>query len=297
MDIQLITRRVLALALLAIPAVAADDNEKDKGKEKNYAYLALGDSIPFGLDLTKLPPFVPLTNLPTPDDFKGYPEFLAEAIGENHVNASCPGETAASFMDVNKPDNGCNGPGPQGQPPFKTSIGLHANYKVAQMKFALAQLDKNKEIKLVTLSIGGNEILFILGACASNANPPACIDAMLPAALKDYRRDLEKIVAAIRDEHKENFVLVQYYSPFPLLDVAVRGFNGVMADLAKKYHLKLADGFNAFKLASASFQGDACKAGLLSRLGPNNTPPCDVHPSAYGQQVLALAVAGSLLKL
>lgn len=106
------------LALLLTPLFGAN--------EKNYTYLALGDSVAFGLDPTLLPS-APGQTVPSPDRFIGYPESFA---ADNHllnskkeVNASCPGETSGSFWIMGAADNGCHGLGPQGQPPFKSWVG------------------------------------------------------------------------------------------------------------------------------------------------------------------------------
>jgi hypothetical protein len=53
--------------------------------------------------------------------------------------------------------------------------------------------------------------------------------------------------------------------------------------------IMIADGFGAFQNASASFNHDACQAGLVIRLPPSpyDQLPCDVHPTSAGQQLLA----------
>ena len=125
-------RRTGALALaLTIFTVFAE-------KDKSYTYLALGDSIAFGFDPRV---FVPGAPHPEPGSFVGYPELVVAGLpaGSTHINAACPGETSGSLIIVGAPDNGCNGPGPQGQPPFKTSIGLHADYKKNRSQFTAVQ--------------------------------------------------------------------------------------------------------------------------------------------------------------
>ena len=70
-----ITTQALALALLAAPAFAANEN--------NYTYLALGDSVAFGYD--------PTVTAPAPVKFTGYPEIVAEivpAVGEHRESGS-----------------------------------------------------------------------------------------------------------------------------------------------------------------------------------------------------------------
>ena len=49
-----------------------------------------------------------------------------------------------------------------------------------------------------------------------------------------------------------------------------------------------ADGFAAFQLASALYDGDPCKAGLLVRMSETT---CDSHPSPAGRDLLAATVA------
>src|SRR5450755_4190858 len=97
-----IATQALAVAALAGPMFA--------GNNSNYTYLALGDSIAFGYS-----PLVPLSPLPTPSEYTGYPEIVAgiEHLlqSKKEVNAACPGETSGSFISGAPPDNGCYGLG------------------------------------------------------------------------------------------------------------------------------------------------------------------------------------------
>lgn len=83
--------------------------------------------------------------------------------------------------------------------------------------------------------------------------------------------------------------MVKYYAPNadPLFLQAVDALNDVMVAVGSQFGVKCADGFGAFQLASALFQGDPCKAGLLVQLSPTS---CDVHPSKLGQDLLAATV-------
>src|ERR1700686_4632724 len=94
------------VALLVAPVFA--------GNEKDYTYLRLGDSVPYGLNPTLLPT-APGQPLPTPGQFIGYPEFVAKdehlLQSKKEINASCPGETTGSFWTSGAPDNGCHGLG------------------------------------------------------------------------------------------------------------------------------------------------------------------------------------------
>lgn len=259
-------------------------------------YLALGDSIPFGLDVTLLAPGKPL---PKPNQFTGYPEIMKDFSLRIRtlVNPSCPGETSASFLDTAAPDNGCNHPhlqpgqNPPELPPFKTTIGLRVPYTGSQAQFAVSHLLANRNTKLVTLSMGGNDLLLLQLRCSTEANPLTCIQTRLVTeVLPAYGANLARILAAIRiqGQYSGNLVLLNYHTPStdPLETQAVAALNTVMAQVGAQFGAKIADGFKAFQLASFFFRGDPCKAGLLVRLSPT---VCDVHPSKYGQQILAAA--------
>ena len=99
------------------------------GNLGNYTYLAIGDSIPFGMNPLLLPPPPSFAGpVPSPSAFVGYPETIAAAehllTSKKVVNAACPGLTTDSFMKAGVLDLGCYGNGPQGQPPFISWVGI-----------------------------------------------------------------------------------------------------------------------------------------------------------------------------
>jgi lysophospholipase L1-like esterase len=267
------------------------------GNEKNYTYLALGDSVAFGLDVRLL------VNqpLPLPSAFTGYPETVAQSFqplsAKQHVNAACPGETAASFRTAGAPDLGCHDRGPQGQPPFKTWIGLHTDYPGTQLEFAVSQLSANKHIQLVTLGIGSNDVLLLVRACQAAADPMACVVAGLPGMLQTFAGNLAQILGAIRATgYSGKLVLVLFYAPVADLIPVAAALNGATMQVGGSFDVTIADGFTAFQTAAAPFGGDVCKAGLLIPLGPST---CDIHPSPKGRDLLAatvLAAIGDQLK-
>jgi lysophospholipase L1-like esterase len=276
------------------------------GNEKNYTYLALGDSIPFGMNVTLLPPYSQTT--PTPSEFVGYPEVVAATehllFSNKEVNASCPGETSGSFLNIAVPDNGCNSPHYQPPaptlPPFKASIGLHTNYTGAQMDFAASQFSTNSHLNLVTLSIGANDVLLVLPQLEQCGTNTTCAQNVLGPVLQTYGGNLAQILTRIRAQYKGTLILMKYYSPSPLLDSVTMALNSVMTQVATQLSSQpgfspviFADGYTAFQLASALFNHDACQAGLLIRLPPSSPPPpspCDVHPSPLGRDLLAATV-------
>jgi lysophospholipase L1-like esterase len=292
--------KCFALTLLAAPLFAASPTDS--------TYLALGDSIPFGMNITLLPPYS--QTLPKPSEFVGYPEVVAAAqhllTSNKEVNAACPGETSGSFLDTSVPDNGCNSAHVDPtEPAFKTTVGLHTAYTGAQMDFAMSQLTTNKHINLVTLSIGANDVLLVLPALEACGTDTTCIQGVLGPVLQTYAVNLGTILSRIRAQYQGTLILMTYYSPAPALDSITVALNTVMiqtaTQLAAQPHfapVTFADGYGAFHLASAFFNDDACKAGLLIRLPASIPPPpspCDVHPSALGRDLLAATVELALL--
>ena len=127
------TAMVAAVSLIpALPAAAAPLN----GAAGNGTYLALGDSVAFG--------YVPPQAVPAPDyfdasSFVGYPEDVAQALHLRVSNASCPGETTASFYIPGAQSNGCeNSPG--SSVGYRTEYPLHVQYAGTQMLYALGYL-------------------------------------------------------------------------------------------------------------------------------------------------------------
>lgn len=274
----------------------------------NYTYLALGDSVPFGMNVTLLPPYTQVT--PVPSEFVGYPEIVASNEHLSELNASCPGETSGSFLDTSVVDNGCNSPhyvplivptpglpNPVVIAPFKTRYGLHADYTGAQIDFATSQFQSNKNINLVSLNIGSNDVLLVLPQLEACGTNQMCIGGVLGPVLNTYAANLAQILLNIRAAYQGKLVLMTYYSPTPLLNSLAEAVNGTMVQVATQLSqtpgfapVTIVDGYAPFQLASEPYGGDPCAAGLVIPLPPGNPyneGPCDVHPSPMGRDLLA----------
>lgn len=273
--------------LLGVPVFA--------GNEKNYTYLALGDSVAFGLDI-RLIPTGPGQPSPTPDQFTGYPEVLADIRhllqSKKEVNAACPGETSAAFYIPGAPDNMCRA--------FRAAFGLHTNYPDTQASFALSQLAENKHIDLVTLGIGGDDLQLLQEHCTTSPAPfpdfQTCVINSLPGVLTAYGNNLFNILSALRSVYHGRLVLVEYYpvNADPLFSEAIMRLNLVMMQVGSLFDVVFADEFAAFQAFTAAFpgaNGDPCKAGLLIHLTPTT---CDVHPSPVGRNLLALTIEAAI---
>lgn len=284
-NFRMMMSRALVLTVLVAPVFAAS----------NSRYLALGDSISFG--------YHPLPPPPQPiQSYVGYPEILDPRVPKQEINLSCPGQTSASFLYGSQasatevPGENCEFISPL-LPGWKAAnLPLHNSYSGTQADYAVSQLLANKSIDLVTISLGGNDLLFVQYTCGGPANPNfvTCVQGALSdptGALFAYGNNLGTILTKIRKEaqYTGTIVLVKYFatSTDPLVKQAIGALNHVMAQVGSQFGAKVADAYTAFQIASIPHGGDPCKAGLLVRLSPTT---CDVHPTRLGQNVLATTV-------
>jgi len=276
---------VLALTVLGIGAAAAQD--RAPYFEQRTAYLALGDSIPFGYN-----PFVPLS--PPPADllrnYHGYPQFVAEFLKLDLANASCPGQTSSSFLGL-LPDNGCNRWRGAQLPLFVAYAPMET-----QEEFATSFLEAHRDTRLVTLTVGGDDLLVLGASCATAVDPEICVSNGLPAVLASLTTNLTEIYTAIRSTgYVGPIVAVNYASPdynsVPVT-AALSELNSVLSQVTESFNGKVADAFSAFKQQSAVVGGLPCEVGLsfFSSLGQG----CDVHPTPWGQLLIGQLVLRDL---
>ncbi len=246
-------------------------------------YLALGDSVAFGYAPPQVTP--PQAYLHA-RNFKGYPEYLASWFGLQDANASCPGETSSSFIEVNAQSNGCeNSIGSDSG--YRDAYPLHVHYSGNQLAYATQFLAANgASTKLVSINIGANDI-FVCQATTSDQ----CTGADFPATLNTIAQNLGTILHGLRATgYHGKLVVLAYYSISYTDPIQVAGtqlLNNTLSSVAHQYHAIVADGYNAFKVASGP-DGDPCAAGLLIKLPAGG---CNIHPSALGHVILANAIA------
>jgi lysophospholipase L1-like esterase len=275
------TALVAAVSLIpALPAAAAPLG----GAGGHGTYLALGDSVAFGY----VPPeAVPAPNYLDPSSFVGYPEDVAQALHIPVANASCPGETTASFYIPGAQSNGCeNSPG--SSVGYRTEFPLHVQYTGTQMQYALGYLITHRNTRVVTINIGANDTFL----CEETTADACASPAELQAVLKKIQVNLAIIYFLIRDVARYHgpLVALTYYSldyADPTQVAGTEALNSAIASVTEKFGGKVADGFAAFEGPSAAFGGSPCAAGLLIKL-PDGT--CNIHPSPAGHQLLAQAI-------
>jgi lysophospholipase L1-like esterase len=266
---------VLACVLALVSVVPASATSTSNSNPNNY--LALGDSVPFGYNPPLVKPGV------DPSVFVGYPQLAANLFRPKLkvFNASCPGETSGSLIDVTAPDNGCQS--------YRQYIGaLHVSYQGSQLQYAERYVAANPRTKFVSLMIGANDLLLLQKDCG---NDNTCISNELPGLLGALQTNLTTIYSGLRAAgFKGDFVAVTYYSTNygdTFVTRAVGAVDGVLAGMTTAFGGKVADGFGTFAKAAAPYYGDSCAAGLLIRLTPTT---CNIHPSPAGANLLASAL-------
>lgn len=221
-------------------AVAASDQSADGD------YLALGDSVAFGYN--------PLLNRGKADNFVGYPEALARRVDFDLTNAACPGETSDGLISHADPqrDNGCI--------PYRAAkYPLHVKYTTSQLDFAVTYLMAHRNTRLVTISVGANDLFLLLGRCNRD---PSCVANGMPALTQRLGANLATIYGRIRGEahYAGPLVALTYYTVDYRDQSAVQAIRAVniavtAATLAAQG--RVADGFDAFRLIAGLAGGDS----------------------------------------
>lgn len=252
-------------------------------------YLALGDSITFGYVSQPAPTSDGSNPFANPDNFAGYPTYVGAALGLQTVNAACPGETSTSIMAFGTPDAGCAS--------YRAAYPLHVAYAgLTQLQFAQAFLQANPDTQLVTVAIGINDVGLAVPRCGG-IGKTSCLERDLPPVLSTVRSNLTTIIRALRATGSHaTLVLVNYYA----LEYAnarttgiVRSLDATIAQVGADEHVRVADSFDAFERATDATDGDTCVSGLFGP-GPSTLGPCDLHPNAAGQRLLAHAVESAV---
>jgi len=263
----------LLAGLLTSAAVAARDHEDA---------LALGDSVVFGFITQAGYEYL------NPNNFIGYPEYLNVFDDLDFANAACPGETTGSFLSSTAPDNGCRG--------FRSTAPLHVAYQATQLDFARDFLRHHRNARLVTISLGANDLFLLENSCASAPDPAQCIGQGLPGALQTIATNMATALADLRATGFGGVIVVVNYYSLDYSDAAGTGvteyLNQALTAPASAFGAVVADVFTAFKNAASTpaAGGKTCNAGLLNA-SPQNQFACDVHPSQSGQRLIARTVA------
>jgi lysophospholipase L1-like esterase len=285
---------VLVVALVAIALLSAATGSASAAARPitrppvipGSRYLALGDSVTFGY---MEPNVVPAPNYNNQSSFIGYPQMVGAALRLKVTNSACAGETSSSFINTSAPSNGCtNSPPPNTSAAYRAHFPLHVSYTGSQLSFAVKYLRHNRNVRLVSLEIGANDIFL----CQKQTRDGCLSAAEQQAVFTTVGNNVRTILSTIRNKahYRGQLLLVNYYSlnySSPLVTGIVNGVNQAQDAAGKPFRVLIANGNGEFYAGALHSGGDPCKAGLLTQL---STGSCGVHPSYGGQSLLALAV-------
>jgi lysophospholipase L1-like esterase len=266
-----VTRRGVAALLLGVIVVGAAAYavaaREPSSPPALGTYLALGDSVTFGYREADA---LPTPNYADPASFIGFPEDVGAALGLKLTNAACRGETSRELVQTDVSSLGCP---------------LHVKYLETQLQYAKAYLRSHHNTTLVTLMIGINDVI----RCQEETSDNCASE--LPGILQQLSVNVETAMSEIRSLYRGPVIILNYYP----LNYAGANYapsvNRTVDKAASRYHVSVANGWNAFETAAAGSSGNICAAGLLTTLVGGG---CGIHPSVAGQAVLALAVEEAL---
>lgn len=261
---------VLSAALLfviaAIPASAASEGN---------SYLALGDSVPFGFN-----PNLDPTNA---SNFVGYPEIVAQRLNIEDVNATCPGEATGGFLSLTGTDNVCR--------PYRFffKLPLHVAYSGTQMAFATAYLSSHPNTRLVTLTLGANDVFRFQKDCKAGPTVGTCPLGIAGVFGLMYQ-NLNTIFAGLRATGYTGLIVAVTYYSLDYSDTSgAIALNTPMIVAATAHGALVASGLDAW--AQRADGGSSCTAKLLVELP---TGGCDVHPTLLGHKLIAQQIIGTI---
>jgi lysophospholipase L1-like esterase len=272
--------------MMVVPATAGAASKRQP-VTPGVGYLALGDSVTFGYQEAQV---VPAPNYHNARSFIGYPEMLTGGL--KVANAACPGETSASLINPRAESNGCENHLGTGKG-YRSLYPLHVKYRGSQLAYAVSYLKKHRDVELVSLMIGANDVF----VCQETTSDGCLAKPEQRRVLRKTAANVKVILSAIRNKarYRGQLAIVNYYS----LNYTSALYSGVSTELnqavdgAAKPFGVIADGYGQFKRAAyhSGAQGNTCNAGLLTQL---STGQCGVHPSYAGQALLSRALVDAI---
>jgi lysophospholipase L1-like esterase len=278
----------VAAATVLVTVSCGSDNDgtptptASSSPSEGGTYLALGDSVPFGYRGGQ-----PSTEYQDPANFSGYPDTVGDKLGFDVLNAACPGETTASFLDVTAPSNGCENSAtlPAG---YRTLYPLHVAYaspQQSQLDYAVQTLKTQDDVELVTLQMGANDAFL-----CQVTTPDRCASE-LAGVIDTVGKNVATVLDALRNEagYDGTIVVVNYYAldySDAAMTASTQQLNTALSDAAATADAEVADAFGEFKPVAEAAGGSSVAAGLVL--------PNDIHPSEEGHRLLTDAVMSAV---
>lgn len=265
-----IVASVLAVGLLS--ALAASAASGPVYQSPRAYYLALGDSIAYGIQPAKVEAGLPPSGFRTGyvDVFAARLRALAPKI--RVVNYGCPGESAKTFIA-----GGC--------PWLGEGRRLHNAFKGNQLGAALAFLQAHRgQVSPITLTLWGNDLFDDFApACKGD---PVCVASHSKAGLARFASRLNTIVGRLRAAAPNAEIIltgawnfdVQH---FPKTDSLFRSIDTVIARAAAIEKARVAKIYLVFSAAGGK-KARICAMTFICSKG-------DPHPTDAGYRAMAAA--------
>lgn len=277
---------VVAIAVLVLPVSRAFATPEP-------TYLAIGDSLAYGMQVGKLKQEVAAGNVTAASFNTGYVDVLAAKLRTTTpalrvVDFGCPGETTASFI------NGPCGYVTTGAPFGNQPLPLHDSYTNAQLTTTLAYLAHHPEVTTITFDLGLNDLRAVEVACSTAADGSRCIDDGWSAARAGTERNIRDILGQIRAAAPTaTIVVLGYYNwlavTMPQTDRQVEDVNAILATATASIHGRFVNAFPAFN-QTGDERSRLCELTLFCGTVP------DVHPSNAGYRAIGNLLAAALEK-
>lgn len=238
-------------------------------RSSSPAYIALGDSLSQGIGASDT-------------DATGFVPLVHKSLGDGYelINLSHSGDTSQDLLDHG-----------------------HLHQAIAEIEERNGDGDEGNDVRLVTLEIGGNDLLrlyfslVVPGTCSSVETAlerAECVDPLV-SALESFKPNLASILDQLKEADPSlTIVLLTLYNPFSHL-----GGTGEIGELALEGlpGTPFPDGLNDLIRAQAQQREDVTLVdlyplfqGKTARLIAGDL----IHPNDEGYRVMAEAVLGAL---
>jgi lysophospholipase L1-like esterase len=267
---------VSSLAMAAVLALPGSATPRSAALSPQNYYLALGDSIAYGIQPTKVKPGA------GPSAFRtGYVDAFAARLRKlspklQVVNYGCPGESTRTFVA-----GGCEGRG--------DVKALHDAFRGSQLDAALSFLRAHPgDVSPITVTLYGNDWLpVLLDTCNAKV---ACARKQAPSATKAFASRLTAILRRIRAAAPDAEIIVTgAWNPDPnslgQLEAVYRSFETSIARAATAADARIARMLPVFN-PTGSLQARKARLCAFTFICSKGDP----HPTDAGYRAMADAI-------
>jgi lysophospholipase L1-like esterase len=238
-------------------------------------YLALGDSIAYGIQPDKVRAGLPPSGFDT-----GYVDVFAAHLRQvapkiRVVNYGCPGESTRTFLA-----GGC--------PWLGGSRKLHDAFGATQLGGAVAFLHAHPgQVSPITLTLWSNDVAELSSACKGDL---ACVRARAPRALAQFGSRLSSILARLRAASPKAEIIVtgawnDNVANLSQSDQLLRSLDWAIAGVAARAGARFAETFQVFNPTGSPAREKARICALTFTCSEG-----DGHPTDAGYRAIAGAV-------